>query len=159
MTKKLSPQTTLIHTDYTPPAGFGAFPPAIHHASTVFFHNVAALRSGDWKNKTAYTYGLHGTPTTFTLEARLAEIEGGRHCLLAPSGLAAITMVDPDTIVLGGGLTHAGDALLEPLRRAITARLTFQVAPRVALAELGDEAGCRGAALLAWRSLRPSEVD
>lgn len=78
---------------------------------------------------------------------------------LADGLVAAITMVDPDTIVLGGGLTHAGDALLEPLRRAITARLTFQVAPRVALAELGDEAGCRGAALLAWRSLRPSEVD
>ena len=52
------------------------------------------FRSGDWKDKNAYTYGLHGTPTTFTLEARLAEIEGGSHCLLAPSGLAAISMVD-----------------------------------------------------------------
>lgn len=93
MTKK-SLQTTLIHTDYTPPAGFDAYPPGIHRASTVLFENVAALRSGDWKNKTAYTYGLHGTPTTFTLEARLAEIEGGAHCLLAPSGLSAISMVD-----------------------------------------------------------------
>ena len=93
MTKK-SLQTTLIHTDYTAPAGFDAYPPGIHRASTVLFENVAALRSGDWKNKTAYTYGLHGTPTTFTLEARLAEIEGGAHCLLAPSGLSAISMVD-----------------------------------------------------------------
>lgn len=93
MTKK-SLQTTLIHTDYTPPGGFDAYPPGIHRASTVLFENVAALRSGDWKNKTAYTYGLHGTPTTFTLEARLAEIEGGTHCLLAPSGLSAISMVD-----------------------------------------------------------------
>ena len=93
MTKK-SLQTTLIHTDYAPPAGFDAYPPGIHRASTVLFENVAALRSGDWKNKTAYTYGLHGTPTTFTLEARLAEIEGGAHCLLAPSGLSAISMVD-----------------------------------------------------------------
>jgi len=93
MTKK-SLQTTLIHTDYAPPTGFDAYPPGIHRASTVLFENVAALRSGDWKNKTAYTYGLHGTPTTFTLEARLAEIEGGNHCLLAPSGLSAIAMVD-----------------------------------------------------------------
>lgn len=93
MTKK-SLQTTLIHTDYSPPAGFDAYPPGIHRASTVLFENVAALRSGDWKNKTAYTYGLHGTPTSFTLEARLAEIEGGAHCLLAPSGLSAISMVD-----------------------------------------------------------------
>jgi cystathionine beta-lyase len=87
-------QTRLIHSDYTAPGGFAAFPTAIHHASTVLFNDVAAMRSGEWKDKSAYTYGLHGTPTTFTLEARLAEIEGGSHCLLAPSGLSAIAMVD-----------------------------------------------------------------
>ena len=106
MTKK-SLQTTLIHTDYTAPPGFDAYPPGIHRASTVLFENVAALRSGDWKNKTAYTYGLHGTPTTFTLEARLAEIEGGAHCLLAPSGLSAISMVD-------FALLKSGDDVLLP---------------------------------------------
>jgi cystathionine beta-lyase len=106
MTKK-SLQTTLIHTDYTAPGGFAAFPPAIHHASTVLFENVAAMRSGEWKEKNAYTYGLHGTPTTFTLEARLAEIEGGSHCLLAPSGLAAIAMVD-------FALLKTGDDVLLP---------------------------------------------
>jgi len=106
MTKK-SLQTTLVHTDYTAPPGFDAYPPGIHRASTVLFENVAALRSGDWKNKTAYTYGLHGTPTTFTLEARLAEIEGGTHCLLAPSGLSAISMVD-------FALLKSGDDVLLP---------------------------------------------
>jgi cystathionine beta-lyase len=106
MTKK-SLQTTLIHTAYTAPEGFDAFPPAIHHASTVLFKDVAAMRSGDWKEKNAYTYGLHGTPTTFTLEARLAEIEGGTHCLLAPSGLAAIAMVD-------FALLKTGDDVLLP---------------------------------------------
>jgi cystathionine beta-lyase len=44
----------------------------------------------DWKHKTGYTYGLHGTPTTFTLEERIATLEGGKHCLLVPSGLAAM---------------------------------------------------------------------
>jgi cystathionine beta-lyase len=87
-------QTSIIHPDYTAPAGFDAFPPAIHHASTVLFKDVAAMRSGEWRDKNAYTYGLHGTPTTFTLEARIAALEGGNHCLLAPSGLAAIAMVD-----------------------------------------------------------------
>jgi cystathionine beta-lyase len=106
MTKKTL-QTTLIHTGYTAPEGFDAFPPAIHHASTVLFKNVAAMRSGEWKEKNAYTYGLHGTPTTFTLEARLAEIEGGTHCLLAPSGLAAIAMVD-------FALLRTGDDVLLP---------------------------------------------
>nr|WP_315399026.1 cystathionine beta-lyase [uncultured Duganella sp.] len=107
MTTKKSPQTALIHSDYQPPADFAAFPSAIHHASTVLFKNVAAMRSGDWKEKNAYTYGLHGTPTTFTLEARLAEIEGGTHCLLAPSGLAAIAMVD-------FAVLKAGDDVLLP---------------------------------------------
>ena len=107
MTSKKHLQTQIIHTDYVPPEGFSAFPSAIHHASTVLFKNVAAMRSGDWKEKNAYTYGLHGTPTTFTLEARLAEIEGGKHCLLAPSGLAAIAMCD-------FALLRAGDDVLLP---------------------------------------------
>ncbi|GAB3384577.1 cystathionine beta-lyase [Massilia agri] len=87
-------QTSLIHSDYEAPSGFDAFPPAVHRASTVLFENVAAMRSSQWKDKSAYTYGLHGTPTTFTLEARLAAIEGGEHCLLAPSGLSAIAMIN-----------------------------------------------------------------
>ena len=100
-------QTRLIHSDYTAPGGFAAFPTAIHHASTVLFRDVAAMRSGEWKDKSAYTYGLHGTPTTFTLEAKLAGIEGGSHCLLAPSGLAAIAMVD-------FALLKSGDDVLLP---------------------------------------------
>lgn len=100
-------QTLLTTTDYRPPEGFGAFPTAIHHASTVLFKDVAALRARHWQDKTSYTYGLHGTPTTFTLEARLAEIEGGTDCLLAPSGLAAIAMVDL-------ALLKAGDDFLIP---------------------------------------------
>jgi cystathionine beta-lyase len=100
-------QTRLIHSDYQAPAGFAAFPQAIHHASTVLFRDVAALRSRNWQDKSGYTYGLHGTPTTFTLEARLAAIEQGAHCLLAPSGLAAIAMVDL-------ALLKTGDDVLLP---------------------------------------------
>ena len=105
--EKKSLQTLLTATDYRPPEGFSAFPSAIHHASTVLFKNVAALRARNWQEKSGYTYGLHGTPTTFTLEARLAEIEGGTHCLLAPSGLAAIAMINL-------ALLKSGDDLLLP---------------------------------------------
>ncbi|MFX6724697.1 PLP-dependent transferase, partial [Acinetobacter baumannii] len=52
------------------------------------------MRSRDWREKLGYTYGLHGTPTSFVLEARLAEIEGGTYCRVTPSGLAAIAMVN-----------------------------------------------------------------
>ncbi|MBD8631925.1 cystathionine beta-lyase [Oxalobacteraceae sp. CFBP 8755] len=100
-------QTTLVHSDYIAPAGFDAFPPATHRASTVLFANTAAMRASQWKDKSAYTYGLHGTPTTFTLEGKLAEIEGGNHCLLTPSGLAAIAMVD-------FALLKSGDDVLLP---------------------------------------------
>ncbi len=94
MTKTEKNQTRLLHSDYEPPAGFEAFPTPIHRASTVIFKSVAAMRARDWQRRDSYTYGLHGTPTTFTLEEQLAEIEGGKHCILAPSGLAAIAIVD-----------------------------------------------------------------
>ena len=107
MAEPTSRQTALIHNDYVPPPGFSAFPAAVHRASTVLFSNVAAMRSRNWQDKLAYTYGLHGTPTSFTLEAHLAAIEGGQHCLLAPSGLAAIAMVNL-------ALLNTGDDVLIP---------------------------------------------
>ena len=99
--------TALIHHPYKPPAGFEAVTPAIHRASTVIFPSVAALRTRDWKHKTGYTYGLHGTPTTFLLEERIATLEGGQFCTLVPSGLAAVVLV-------GMALLRTGDELLIP---------------------------------------------
>ena len=85
--------TELIHHAYLPPAGFNAPQPGVFKASTVIFPNVRALRQRDWKDKSGYTYGLHGTPTTFILEERLRTLEGGLQCVLLPSGLAAIANV------------------------------------------------------------------
>ena len=99
--------TQQIHHPYQPPEGFGAVPPGVYKASTVIFPNVAALRARDWRNKNGYTYGLHGTPTTFTLEERIATLEGGRHCVLAPSGLSAIVLTDI-------ALLRRGDEVLLP---------------------------------------------
>lgn len=85
------PDTTqLIHHPYVPPAGFEAPQAGVFKASTVYFPTVADMRSREWKDKSAYTYGLHGTPTTYLLEERLCALEGGKQCLLVPSGLAAI---------------------------------------------------------------------
>src|SRR5207302_9244990 len=82
--------TSLIHHPYQPPAGFSAPQPGVYKASTVIFPNVAAMRARDWRSKAGYTYGLHGTPTTFVLEERIAALEGGTECILVPSGLAAL---------------------------------------------------------------------
>jgi len=99
--------SALIHHAYEPPAGFAAPQVGVFKASTVLFENVAAVRARDWRNKAGYTYGLHGTPTSFTLEERIASLEGGRHCLLVPSGLAAIALVDQ-------ALLAPGDEILLP---------------------------------------------
>jgi len=85
--------TALIHHAYAAPDGFAATQPGVFKASTVFFPNVAALRSREWKDKSGYTYGLHGTPTSYVLEERLCALEGGLQCVLAPSGLAALVLV------------------------------------------------------------------
>ncbi len=99
--------TDLIHHSYRPPAGFAAPQPGVYKASTVYFPNVAAMRQFEWKDKTAYTYGLHGTPTTYILEERLCTLEGGAQCLLLPSGLAAIANV-------ALALLQTGDEVLIP---------------------------------------------
>jgi glucokinase len=57
----------------------------------------------------------------------------------------------PELIVLGGGLSGAGDVLLKPLRRRLDARITPpQRNPELRITALGDQAGLLGAALLAW---------
>jgi cystathionine beta-lyase len=99
--------TELIHHPYVPPAGFEAPQVGVHKASTVIFADTAAMRARDWQHKHGYTYGLHGTPTTFTLEERIAALEGGTQCVLVPSGLAAIALVDL-------ALLASGDELLLP---------------------------------------------
>ena len=99
--------TQLIHHPYRAPEGFESPVVPVAKGSTVFFPNVAALRARHWIDRGAYTYGLHGTPTSFTLEERLATLEGGRHCMLVSSGLAAVTLVDI-------ALLRSGDQVLLP---------------------------------------------
>ena len=72
MSKPFSKDTRINHSDYVAPSGFHAFPEPTYRASTVLFDSVDALRSRQWIGRDSYTYGLHGTPTTFTLEAQLA---------------------------------------------------------------------------------------
>lgn len=107
MSKRKSLSTSLIHHPYQPPAGFEAPQVGVHKASTVIFKNTAEQQARNWKSRAGYTYGLHGTPTTFTLEERVATLEGGSQALLVPSGLAAITLVDM-------ALLKTGDEVLLP---------------------------------------------
>ncbi len=68
---------------------------------------------------------------------------------LADGLLTAVTLLDPRTLIIGGGLAEAGEVLFWPLREAVRRRITFQKAPALVPAALGDSAGCLGAGLLA----------
>ena len=90
----MKPITELIHHGYQPPGDFASPQFPVHKASTVFFTDVEHLRSRQWLDKSGYTYGLHGTPTSFVLEERLSQLEGAQHAVLFPSGLAALAQVN-----------------------------------------------------------------
>ncbi|MER6491323.1 ROK family protein [Streptomyces griseorubiginosus] len=69
---------------------------------------------------------------------------------LADGLTTALTLLDPRTLIIGGGLAEAGETLFTPLREAVRSRITFQKSPTIVPAALGDTAGCLGAGLLAW---------
>ncbi|WP_437070303.1 ROK family protein [Streptomyces sp. enrichment culture] len=69
---------------------------------------------------------------------------------LADGLVTALTLLDPRTLIIGGGLAEAGETLFSPLRDAVRERVTFQKLPSIVPAALGDTAGCLGAGLLAW---------
>ncbi|MFC8833038.1 ROK family protein [Streptomyces griseoincarnatus] len=69
---------------------------------------------------------------------------------LADGLVTALTLLDPRTLIIGGGLAEAGETLFTPLREAVRRRVTFQKLPSLVPAALGDTAGCLGAGLLAW---------
>jgi predicted NBD/HSP70 family sugar kinase len=66
---------------------------------------------------------------------------------LARGVSAALVVLNPSTLIVGGGISRAGADLLEPLERRI--RELVPLPPRVVLSELGDEAVALGAAKLA----------
>ncbi|KRE59023.1 ROK family transcriptional regulator [Phycicoccus sp. Soil748] len=75
-------------------------------------------------------------------------------------GLDVLTiLLDPQVIVLGGGLSRAGATLLEPLTAKMDDGLAWRDRPPVVLTELGDRAGRLGAAVLAFRAAGRSDLD
>lgn len=86
-----------IHTVQTP----------IYRASTIIFKDTDALNNRHWSDDYDYSYGTHGTPTTYNLADQIAHIEGAKYCLLAPSGLSAINLVN-------SALLNTGDEVWIP---------------------------------------------
>ncbi len=76
---------------------------------------------------------------------------------LARGIASAVTILNPSTVIVGGGLSRAGESLLEPLERLIAALVP--VPPRVVLSTLGDESVALGAARLALQAVEERLFD
>jgi glucokinase len=85
-------------------------------------------------------------------DARAARLVARMTDRLGASIAAAVQLFDPDVVVVGGGVSRAGEALLAPVRAAVMrhALESHRSRLRVVLAELGERAGVVGAGLGAW---------
>lgn len=61
-----------------------------------------------------------------------------------------ITILAPDVIVFGGGLSNAGETFLKPIRQYLDSSLTFQRKPRLEIAHYKSQAGAIGCAMQAF---------
>jgi len=88
--KKRRLATRLIHPDRHASTDFPSLAVPTWRGSTVLFDSVADAR--DTSDPDQYRYGLYGTPTVRELAMRIAAVEGADHCLILPSGQAAIAL-------------------------------------------------------------------
>lgn len=103
--KSRKPDTVLTHGGRDPAAHHGIVNPPIYRASTVLFPSVEVLRRGEADPFSTMRYGRYGTPTHWSLEQAVAELEGGYRSVTTSSGLGAITTAL-------GAFVSAGDHLL-----------------------------------------------
>ncbi|UWL61759.1 aminotransferase class I/II-fold pyridoxal phosphate-dependent enzyme [Brucella pseudintermedia] len=73
--------------------GFASLSIPTYRASTIVFDSAESYANRSKRGPDGYTYGLHGTPTSRTLEASITSLEQGLRTVLVPSGQAAITVV------------------------------------------------------------------
>lgn len=78
-----------------------------YRASTIVFEDARAYATRTQRDLDSYFYGLHGTPTTRTLEAQITKLENGLRSVIVPSGQAGATIVFLSVL-------HPGDTVLVP---------------------------------------------
>ncbi len=95
--------------------GFAPLGVGVHRASTIMFKDAAAYASRLDRGYHGYSYGLYGTPTTRTLEAKLSDLEGGAWTFLTPSGQAANALATLPFLAAGDHILIA-DTAYPPMR-------------------------------------------
>ncbi|MBH0236575.1 cystathionine beta-lyase [Methylobrevis albus] len=103
--------TRLAHGGRRPREQHGFVNPPVYHGSTVTFPDVDTMLSG----RQRYVYGRRGNPTSDGLESLVAELEGAAGAVLAPSGLAAVSVALLSCLTSGDHLLMT-DTVYQPTR-------------------------------------------
>src|ERR1700761_7683674 len=92
----LKPETRVVRAGQSKARNAGIVNTPVFHASTVLFDSVAQMQEVTdrvhKKGEKALYYGRRGTPTHWTLQEAITELEGAADTLLTPSGLSACTI-------------------------------------------------------------------
>lgn len=91
-------------------------------------------------------------------DANAAAVWGSALDALALGFSHVVALLAPQAIVIGGGLSGAGEELLQPLRERLDGILTFHRRPRLLTASIGADAGLYGAALTARDTLAAGDA-
>jgi cystathionine beta-lyase len=79
--------------DASAAGAFASLAPPVWRASTVVFDSLDDFVHRRNRLPDGFSYGTTGTPTQRALEQRIAELDGAAHCVVFPSGQAAICSV------------------------------------------------------------------
>ena len=106
--KQLRKRTQIVMAGRTPEDQFGFVNTPIYRGSTVLYPDYETLKHRSQR----FTYGTKGTPTTHALENAWSEIAGAAGTVLAPSGLAAMTLALMTALKAGDHLLVTDSAYL-----------------------------------------------
>ena len=107
--------TRCVHHPAVSQDGFASLAVPTYRASTIVYPDAETFAARKYRGFDGYTYGLHGTPTTRTLEAQLTLLHGGERTILVPSGQAGVTVVML-TFLKPGDCVLIPDTVYPPVR-------------------------------------------
>ena len=114
-------------------------------ASALAIKKAYVSRTGETDVNTEEIYRL-----VLNQDATAIEIWSDATLAMARACLALTTILAPELIIFGGGLSNSGRTFLDPISRFLDAEITFQKKPTLEMAHFGSKAGIIGCAILAF---------
>ncbi len=117
--KAQSLETIVTHTGRHPEKHWGYVNTPVYRGSTIVFPTLDSLESTEPR----FDYGRTGNPSSAAVEECISELEGAAGTVLAPSGLAAISLALM-TVLGSGDDVLITDSAYQPTRRVSDGVLT-----------------------------------